>query len=99
MKKSELKAIIKEAAIGFIPDSTSKAQNQVKLMMDNLEQALKYLEGNAFVKTFNEDILADIMSSSGGVVDNLNDDHHDDPDDNCNHVVLLKDHIEKFLIA
>ena len=73
MKKSELKAMIKEAAIGFRPDSTSKAQNQVKLMMDNLEQALKYLEGNAFVKTFNEDILADIMSSSGGVVDNLND--------------------------
>ena len=63
---------IKEA-IGFKPDITSRSQSQVKLIMNNLEQALEYLQGNAFVKSYDEDTLERIMVSSGEAMNNLND--------------------------
>ena len=72
MKLSEMKKMIKEAAIGFRPDPTSKAQSQVKLIMSNLEQALEYFQNNAFVKSFDEDGLERLMHQSGEAMDYLN---------------------------
>ena len=63
---------IQEAAIGFKPDTTSKAKSQVKLIMGNLEQALKYLEGNAFVKSYDNETLSTIKGESDKAMDALN---------------------------
>ena len=63
---------LQEAAIGFKPDTTSKAKSQVKLIMGNLEQALKYLEGNAFVKSYDNETLSTIKGESDKAMDALN---------------------------
>jgi len=46
---------LKEAAIGFKPDATSRARASVETMMSNLDKTMEYLQGNAFVKTYKEE--------------------------------------------
>ena len=63
---------LKEAAIGFRPDATSKTQSQVRLIMSNLEQAIEYLQNNAFVKNYDGDKLSTIKDESDKAMDALN---------------------------
>ena len=51
---------LKEAAIGFKPDATSRARASVETMMSNLDKTMEYLQGNAFVKTYKEEDAAKI---------------------------------------
>ena len=63
---------LKEAAIGFKPDATSKTQSQVRLIMSNLEQAIEYLQNNAFVKSYDGEKLSTIKDESDKAMDALN---------------------------
>ena len=61
---------IKEAA-GGIFDPTSKVENKVRSIMNDLQNTLNYLQGNAFVKSYNEEALEKIIMSSDEAWDSL----------------------------
>ena len=64
---------LKEAAIGFKPDATGQARSSIETMMGNLDQVMDYLQGNAFVKTYESGDAAKIKELVNKVGDDLND--------------------------
>ncbi len=84
--KMELKKDInelKEAALGFKPDATSRARASVETMMSNLDKTMEYLQGNAFVKTYKEEdaakikelttVASDVIGDLLGLIDSTPD--------------------------
>ena len=74
--KMELKKDInelKEAALGFKPDATSRARASVETMMSNLDKTMEYLQGNAFVKTYKEEDAAKIKELTNVASDVIGD--------------------------
>ncbi len=75
--KMELKKDInelKEAALGFKPDATSRARASVETMMSNLDKTMEYLQGNAFVKTYKEedaDKIKELTNVASDVIGDL----------------------------
>ena len=63
---------LKEAAIGFKPDATGQARSSIETMMGNLDQVMDYLQGNAFVKTYESGDAAKIKELVNKVGDDLN---------------------------
>ena len=64
---------LKEAAIGFKPDATSRARSSVETMMSNLDKTMEYLQGNAFVKTYKEEDAAKIKELTNVASDVIGD--------------------------
>ena len=74
---------LKEAALGFKPDATSRARASVETMMSNLDKTMEYLQGNAFVKTYKEEdaakikeltnIASDVIGDLLGLIDSTPD--------------------------
>ena len=64
---------IKEAALGFKPDATSRARSSVETMMSNLNKTMEYLQGNAFVKTYDEADADRIKELTNQTVDAIGD--------------------------
>ena len=74
--KMELKKDInelKEAALGFKPDATSRARSSVETMMSNLDKTMEYLQGNAFVKKYKEEDAAKIKELTNVASDVIGD--------------------------
>ena len=64
---------LKEAALGFKPDATSRARASVETMMSNLDKTMEYLQGNAFVKTYKEEDAAKIKELTNVASDVIGD--------------------------